>query len=174
MARKTSPTQRTLKELRDQGCVAEVVERWITIPGHPGGGKRKDLFDVIDIIACRPLQGSIIEGLEFELLAVQATSAVNHTTRLKKAKESEGLRAYLKTGNKFEVWSWGKKKIKGQRQLWHCRAETVTLADLDKVEPVKPEQIDIPFSSVASIEKPKRKRRVKTLVITETAQPSLI
>jgi hypothetical protein len=44
-------TQGTLKFFRDQGYIAEVVERWLPIPGHPGGGKRRDFLNLIDIIA---------------------------------------------------------------------------------------------------------------------------
>lgn len=39
-------TQRTLNFIRNQGYVAEVVERWI-----PGANKRRDFLGIIDIIA---------------------------------------------------------------------------------------------------------------------------
>jgi len=45
------PTQRTLRELRDQGRVVDICERWIINPKHPGGGFRKDMFGFIDLIA---------------------------------------------------------------------------------------------------------------------------
>lgn len=46
-----TPTQRTIKYLRDQGIECGVVERWIPIKNHPGGGVRRDLFNIIDIVA---------------------------------------------------------------------------------------------------------------------------
>jgi hypothetical protein len=44
-------TERTLALLRKLGLTADVVERFVRAPHLPGGGHRKDLFGVIDIIA---------------------------------------------------------------------------------------------------------------------------
>lgn len=51
---KTNATQRSLKELRENGWIAHVVEKWINIPNAPGGGKRIDVWGFGDILACRP------------------------------------------------------------------------------------------------------------------------
>lgn len=112
-----SPTARTKRYLEAQGCIVEIVERWIPIPKHPGGGIRRDLFDCIDILC---VQGS-------KLVAIQSTSGSNHNARVLKAIASEKLARYLGTGNVFEVWSWSKKGPRGKRKVWTPRVEQLTL-----------------------------------------------
>ena len=89
-----SPTQLTLKLLRDQGFVAEVVERWI-----PGANIRKDLFGFVDIVA--------VDGKR--TVGVQATSASNMSARKKKIMESEVLGLVRSSG--WEIWVMGWKKV---------------------------------------------------------------
>ena len=72
----TSPTQLTLKLLREEGWTVEVVERWI-----PGANIRKDLFGFIDLVA---LKGDLTLG-------VQATSYSNMGARIKKIENAELL-----------------------------------------------------------------------------------
>ena len=112
-----SPSARTIKFLRDQGCIAESVEKWIPIPLHPGGGVRRDLFGCIDILA---IQGS-------KLLAIQSTSGSNHNARVAKAMAEPRLKFYIGTSNLFEIWSWTKKGPRGKRKTWQVRVEQLTL-----------------------------------------------
>jgi hypothetical protein len=70
----TSPTQLTLKWLRDEGYLAEVVEKWL-----PGINVRKDLWGWCDIVAIR----------DEETVAVQCTSWDNISSRVRKIAESE-------------------------------------------------------------------------------------
>lgn len=93
----SSPTQRTLKALRDEGYLTEVVERW-----NPHANIRQDLFGWIDIIAIKPGQ----------ILAVQATSYSNHSARVKKLKteRQEQVGEWLSAGGLAEVWSWRSKQ----------------------------------------------------------------
>lgn len=72
----TSPTQLTLKLLREEGWTVEVVERWV-----PGANIRKDLFGFIDLVA---LKGDMTLG-------VQATSYSNMGARIKKIESAELL-----------------------------------------------------------------------------------
>jgi hypothetical protein len=62
---KTSPTQRTLKYLRRQGCeLVAVTEKWN--PYMNGGrGGRQDLFGIIDVLALK----------DGHVIAVQATAS---------------------------------------------------------------------------------------------------
>src|SRR6266853_2691141 len=108
-----SPTARTKRYLEKQGHIVEVVEKWIPIEKHPGGGVRRDLFEVIDILC---IQGGA-------LLAIQSTSGSNHNARVTKALASPKLKAYLGTDNLFEVWSWSKKGARGKRKMWMPRVE---------------------------------------------------
>jgi hypothetical protein len=89
-----TPTQRTLKKLRDDGWIAEVVERWV-----PGANIRKDLFGWIDIMALR----------DGQTLAVQCTSYSNMSARVKKIEESETIAEVRKAG--WSVWVIGWRKV---------------------------------------------------------------
>ena len=89
-----SPTQRSLKRLRDAGWLAEVVERWI-----PRINIRKDLFGCIDLLAIREGQPP---------LAIQTTTMSNRGSRIKKAGSLTAIQVWLATGSRFEVWAWRK------------------------------------------------------------------
>lgn len=107
----TSPTQRTLKFLRDIGAVARVVEHW------NGYAKRRiDLWGA-DILA---KQGRL-------LMAVQTTSDANHSSRVEKSKVDPDVRNWLDTGVGFYVISWGKKGARGKRKLWTVRISQLVL-----------------------------------------------
>jgi len=114
-----SPTARTLSFLRGIGATAEVVEHWIpmTAAGFRGPLKRKDVFDCIDILC---VQGA-------KLLGIQSTSGANHGSRITKALGSDKLRAFVATGNGFEVWSWSKKGPRGKRKLWTPRVTQLVI-----------------------------------------------
>lgn len=88
-----SPTQRSLKFLRDQGYVAEVVERRV-----PFQFVTKDLFGFIDIVALK----------DEETLAVQATSGDNVAARVNKIIECEHLAAVRRANWRIVVHGWRK------------------------------------------------------------------
>ena len=95
----SSPTQRTLKHLRDQGYRAEVVERW-----NPHARIRQDLFTIIDVLALS----------ETEVVAVQTTSASNMKARINKISEADILPLLLKLEWRVIVHGW-KKNTKTNR-----------------------------------------------------------
>lgn len=88
-----SPTQLTLERLRKEGFLCEVTEKWL-----PGANVRKDLFGFIDILAIK--DGSV--------LAVQATSKANISSRVNKIAEHENIAEVRKLGWQIEVWGWAK------------------------------------------------------------------
>ena len=97
-----TPTQRTLKYLRDVGYLADVIERWIPIPKIPGGGKRKDFLGFADILAFNSLQ----------TLLVQSCGS-NYSEHVKKIKSSEFLPQWLESKNRrFLLLGWRKVKKK--------------------------------------------------------------
>ena len=112
----TSPTSRTLDRLRRQGYVCEVVERWI-----PRANVRRDFLGCLDLLAVR----SDLQGV----LGVQASSAANHSARVKKCSESALLRIWLKAGNRCQVWSW----LKDRSGKWSHRISEITLEGLSGV-----------------------------------------
>lgn len=89
----TSPTQLTLKLLRDEGWTVEVVERWIL-----GANIRKDLFGFIDLVA---LKGDMTLG-------VQATSYSNMGARIKKIENAELLSQVRRASWHLWVIGWRK------------------------------------------------------------------
>lgn len=108
------PTQRTLKWLRDQGYIAEVVERW-----NQFSRTRKDLYGFIDVVAMKPGQ--------LGLLAVQACSGSNMAAREAKIRSVENHKHWLEAGNKIAVIGWrqvvSRKKdgTKAKRKAWEPR-----------------------------------------------------
>ena len=88
-----SPTERSLKALRADGWLCQVVEKW-----NPHSRTRLDLFGFVDILALR----------DGETLAVQATSRSNVSSRVNKIAEHENVAAVRKAGWRLQVWGWSK------------------------------------------------------------------
>ena len=107
-----SPTQRTLRELRNQGCICDIVERFNAYAGP--FGKRMDFLGFADIIACAP------DGI----LAIQACGSdfAAHKTKML---ENEYLPEWIKSGGRVELWAWRKiLKVRGGKQkIWAPRVE---------------------------------------------------
>ena len=97
-----SPTQRSLKMLRDQGYKVWIVEHW-----NPWARIRQDLFGCIDILA-------IGNG---ETLAVQTTSRSNVAARQKKIVENEYYPEMVRSGWKVHIHGWGKLKDGWQAKI---------------------------------------------------------
>lgn len=96
----SSPTQRTLKHLRDAGYpLVQVVERW-----NPHARIRQHLFGIIDVVAVGE-----------DIVGVQATSASNVSKRVTKITESPALPILRKAGIRVLVHGW--RKIRGRWQL---------------------------------------------------------
>ena len=91
----TSPTQRTLKWLRDKGRTCGIVERF----NHYGGefGIRQDLFNFIDIIAIDPVDG---------IIGVQSCGQA-FSEHVKKMTANDVLPLWLKFA-KVELIGWRK------------------------------------------------------------------
>lgn len=102
---KTSPTQRSLKLLRGEGYVAQVVEHF-NIFAHI----RQDLWGFIDILA--------MKAGEQGLLGVQTTSSSNSAARVTKIKGIPEHKLWLASGNRICVHGWSKKGKAGKRKLW--------------------------------------------------------
>jgi len=98
---KTSPTQRSLKILRDEGYLCAIVEHW-----NPFARIRQDLYGFVDILA--------IKGKE--TLAVQTTTLANQGARIEKINESKNYPIVKKAGWKIVVHGWRKLKTG-----WECK-----------------------------------------------------
>lgn len=115
-----TPTARTLAKLRADGWTAQVVEKW-----NPHSRTRLDLFGIIDVLACHPDAG---------ILGVQATSGSNASARVKKAMDEPRLQTWLRSGGRFEVWSWAKQGARGKRKTWTLRWQPIALKDFAEMK----------------------------------------
>lgn len=108
----SSPTQRTLKLLRDLGYHPHIVEKTI-----PFKFIKVDLYNWIDIVAVHP-KG---EGI----LGVQVTSGSNLSARLKKAKGNPALMCWILNGGILQAHGW--RKLKGR---WAADIRQIKMEDL--------------------------------------------
>lgn len=105
---KTSPTQRSLKALREDGWECAIVEKWNAFVGI-----RQDLFGFIDILCLCPHRG---------ILGVQTTVAGSMNKRLEKIKAEHRAQMFLNAGGQIVIHGW----IKGGKRSetpgkWICR-----------------------------------------------------
>jgi len=92
-----SPTQRSLKYLRDEGYLVAIVEHW-----QPFARIRKDLWGWADLLAIK----------RGEVLAVQVTSE-GVASRVAKVTNSETIGRVREAGIRVEVHGW-RKNAKGR------------------------------------------------------------
>lgn len=97
-----TPTQRSLKLMRDRGYLCEVVEKW-----NAHAKIRQDLFGFIDVLCVR---GS-------EVVGVQTTSGSGDLARIRKIMEHENFRK-VAGAMSIVVHGWRKLKGKGKRPVW--------------------------------------------------------
>jgi len=116
-----SPSQRTIRELKDRGIICGVVERWIPNPKLPGGGMRKDFLNIIDIVA---LDAGAVLG-------IQCCGASGFAEHDRKILASEMSPEWLKAGAVLELWSWRKIKLHrgGKALRWKPRIRRYEIGD---------------------------------------------
>lgn len=102
-----SPTQRSLKHLREQGYTVAITEKW-----NPHAHIRQDLFGFVDLLAIR----------DGETLAVQTTSASNLSSRRSKVIAHENLPIILSAGWKVIIHGWRK----NSKNRWVLKVEAVS------------------------------------------------
>lgn len=117
------PTERTLAELRSRGLLCDVVERFIK--RGKLHGIRRDLFNIIDVIALDPERGII--GVQ----CFGASGMTEHRTKILDEHQDK-TRMWLACTGKLELWGWRKVKLKrgGKAIRWQPRIEEITLEDL--------------------------------------------
>lgn len=112
-----SPTQRSLKWLRDQGYISQVVERW-NMFAHI----RQDLFGCIDIVG--------VNAKETGVLGIQATTTGNISKRWTKSIAIPTLRTWLLAKNRFIIHGWSKKGERGKVKKWQLTEREIVLSNL--------------------------------------------
>lgn len=90
-----TPTERTLKYLKDAGYTVAITERW-----NPFAKIRQDLFGFVDVLAVK----------RDTTLAVQCTSASHVAARVSKIAALEAASKVREAGWTIQVWGWTKGK----------------------------------------------------------------
>lgn len=103
-----SPTQRSLKMLRELHWECAIVERW-----NAFARIRQDLFGFVDILCICPFRG---------ILAVQTTVAGSINKRLAKIETEPRAQKFLEAGGQIVIHGW----IKGGKRSetpgkWICK-----------------------------------------------------
>jgi len=92
----TSPTQLTLKKLKNEGYITvQVTEHW-----NAWARIRQDLFNIIDVLAVK-------DGIT---IGIQVTSKANVNARIKKIADSEHISNLRDANWKILVHGWYKEK----------------------------------------------------------------
>lgn len=105
------PAARSLAYFRKIGIAADKTERWQMVPGHPGGGVRKDSFGFIDILAIFP----------DKIVAVQCCGATGVSSHKQKIAAIPQAAMWLKSGGAIHMHSWKKRKKAIGRSFWQLR-----------------------------------------------------
>lgn len=84
-----------------------MVEYW-----NPFAGKRRDLFQCIDIVAVKVGEG---------VLGIQCTTDSNVSARVEKIQELDEAQVWIESPARLEVWGWAKKGPRGERKVWTVR-----------------------------------------------------
>ncbi len=119
-----SPTQRTIRSLKEQGFECQIVEKWNSFAATHG--KRIDLFGIIDIIALDPVNG---------VLGIQSCGQAfsEHYKKLTIEKANESLNWLRTPGTKLQLWGWRKVKLHrgGKAERWAARIREITVKDIE-------------------------------------------
>ena len=91
----STPTQRSLKHMREQGYLCEVTERW-----NPFAKIRQDLFNFVDILCIK----------DGKTVAVQTTSYSSMSDRIKKIQGLDSYPIVKSAGWEIVVHGWKKDK----------------------------------------------------------------
>ena len=102
-----SPTERTLKALREAGYACFIVEHWNAFIKC-----RQDLFGFVDILALG----------DNEVLGVQACARGDVSKRVDKIANHKNVGVVRKAGIRLEVWGW-EKMASGE---YECRVVDVS------------------------------------------------
>ena len=111
-----TPTQLSLKKLKEEGFHAQVVEKW-----NAFARIRIDLFGAIDILGVKVGRNGCT--------GIQATSTGNINARVTKSLGIPAIRDFILSGNKFVVWGWAKRGERGKRKIWTLKERELTADD---------------------------------------------
>lgn len=112
-----SPTVQSLKHLRKQGYVVQVVERW-----NQWARIRQDFAGFADLIAFR-------KSKKTDIVAIQTTSTGNISSRYKKVLACDNAIVWIQAGGKITLHGWSKKGPRGKMKRWTLTERQITIED---------------------------------------------
>ena len=115
----TSPTQRTLSLLREQGWSVAITEHWNSFTR-----RRQDMFGFVDLLAVRE---------DEKPLLLQVTSGANTSARRTKILGIPEAKVCLQADMRIVVVGWRKLKVKrgGKAMRWAPKWEEIYISDFD-------------------------------------------
>ena len=111
-----SPTECSLKHLRENGWTPWRVEHW-----NAFSRRRVDLYGFGDLIAYHPTAGISI---------IQTTSGSNAGARYAKIVASEHALGWLEAGGRNFLHSVAKRGARGKRKLWSVVEREITALEI--------------------------------------------
>lgn len=129
-----SSTQRTIRALKNQGCICDVAEKF---NAHVGPfGIRQDLFGFIDVISLAPDC----------ILAIQCCTGSGYQDHLRKILANEFAPQWLMSGGRIELWAWRKILAKrgGKQKIWQPKVREIVAADFQITDTDTPFDCDLP------------------------------
>lgn len=127
--KKKSPTARALEQLRKEGYVAAVTEKW-----NQFAKIRQDLFGFIDLIYLTGgNRAARLTDFGGSIVAVQVTTGTNHAARRSKTLKEPRALKWLQSGGLIEIWSFTKAGARGKAKNWVCRKEELVADDFRRL-----------------------------------------
>jgi len=119
---KLSPTQLSLKLMRERGYLCQVVEHW-----NPFARIRQDLFGFIDVLCIK----------EGEVVGVQSTSRSHVSNRYNKIKDHDNVWPVLDSGIRILIQGWAKNKSgRWEMREVEVKAETIPEDEIEDFSPL--------------------------------------
>lgn len=115
MKKPASHTPRSRKLLESYGCEVDRTEWW-----NPFAHKKRDLFNLFDLLAIDTRQDTII--------GVQVTSRDHISHRRNKILASHQAFVWMKAGGYIHIHGWDKK---GTSRKWECKIEIIKKEDIN-------------------------------------------
>lgn len=126
-----TPSARSKELLTEVGYLVDTVERWVPIKTMPGGGIRKDLLHIIDLVAIS----------DDETVGVQCCGSTGMTDHLRKilGKYLDNTTRWVKHGlRRLLIHAWKKRpKCKSRpKDIWELTEYEITEKDLEVLSQV--------------------------------------
>jgi hypothetical protein len=121
-----SPTQRTIRELKNQGRRCAIVEKYNHFVKRADGGRgiRQDLFGIIDVLALDPERGVI--GIQ-----CCGSDFAAHDRKIREELYQNAIDWMQTPGTGLELWGWRKVKKKrgGKAMVWRPKVKVYRQED---------------------------------------------